>query len=116
MIESNYGKVFHVHVDPFSYVIGCILVHFGDKNMDFLVCYAVRQLNTAERNYSTIEREGLRMIFEVQNYRHYLLANKFVFFTNHQALLYLVKKPCNTGMIVIWFLILLEFDFTVIVK
>ena len=39
-----------------------------------------------------------------------------MFFTDHQALLYLVNKPCNTSRIVRWFLILLEFDFTVVVK
>ena len=47
---------------------------------------------------------------------HYLLANKFVFFVDHQALLYLVNKPCSTGRIVRWFVILLEFEFTVAVK
>ena len=56
------------------------------------------------------------MIFAIKKYRHYLLANKFIFFTNHQALLYLVNKPCNTGKIVRWFLILLKFNFTVVVK
>ena len=35
---------------------------------------------------------------------------------DHQALLYLVNKPCATGRIVRWFIILLEFDFTVAVK
>ena len=39
-----------------------------------------------------------------------------MFFRDHQALLYLVNKPCNTGHIVRWFVILLEFDFTVVVK
>ena len=56
------------------------------------------------------------MVYVVKKFRHYLLANKFVFFTDHQALLYLVNKPCNTGRIVRWFVILLEFDFTVVVK
>ena len=57
------------------------------------------------------------MIFAIKKYRHYLLANKFVFFIDHQqALLYLVNKPYNTSKIVRWFLILLEFDFTVVVK
>ena len=51
-----------------------------------------------------------------KKFRHYLLANKFVFFVDHQALLYLVNKPCATGRIVWWFVILLEFDFTVAVK
>ena len=84
--------------------------------MDFPISYASRQLNSAEQNYTTIEREGLGMIYAVKKFRHYLLANKFVFFTNHQALLYLVNKPCNMGRIVWWFIILLEFDFTVVVK
>ena len=56
------------------------------------------------------------MIYVVKKFGNYLIANKFVFFTNHQALLYLVNKPCNTSCIVKWFLILLEFDFTIVVK
>ena len=84
--------------------------------MDFSISYASRQLNSVEQNYTTTEREGLGMIYAVKKFQHYLLANKFVFFTDHQALLYLVNKPCNTGHIVRWFIILLEFDFTVVVK
>ena len=84
--------------------------------MDFPICYASRQLNNAEKNYTTTEREGLGMVYAVKKFRHYLLANKFVFFVDHQALLYLVNKPCSMGRIVRWFLILLEFDFTVVVK
>ena len=84
--------------------------------MDFPISYASRQLNTAKKNYTTTEREGLGMIYAVKKFRHYLLANKFVFFVDHQALLYLVNKPCNTERIIRWFIILLEFDFTVVVK
>ena len=73
-------------------------------------------MNSVEKNYTTTEREGLGMVYAVKKVRHYLLANSFVFFTDHQALLYLVNKPCNTGTLVRWFLILLEFDFTVVVK
>ena len=112
----DYSKVFHVHVDASAYAIGCILAQPRDNHMDFPICYASRQLNAAEINYSTTKREGLGIIFAVKKYRHYLLANKFVFFTDHQALLYLERKPCNTGKIVQWFLILLEFDFIVVVK
>ena len=56
------------------------------------------------------------MVYAVKKFWHYLLANKFVFFVDHQALLYLVNKPCSMGRIVRWFLILLEFAFTVVVK
>lgn len=84
--------------------------------MDFPVSYASKQLNIVEKNYTTIEREGLTMVYAVKKFCHYLLANQFVFFVDHQALLYLVNKPCATGRIVWWFVILLEFDFTVTVK
>ena len=56
------------------------------------------------------------MVYAVKNFRHYLLANQFIFFVDQQALLYLVNKPCAIGRIVRWFVILLEFDFTVVVK
>ena len=112
----DWTKVFHVHVDASAFAIGCILAQPGEGNMDFPICYASRQLNIAEKNYTTIECEGLGMIYDVKKFWHYLLANQFVFFVDHQALLYLVNKPCNTGRIVRWFIILLEFDFTVMVK
>ena len=105
-----------MHVDAFAYAVGCVLAQRGDGNMDFPISYASRQLNSTKQNYSTTKREGLGMIFAVKKFKHYLLANKFIFFTDHQALLYLVNKPCNTGRIVRWFPILLEFDFTVVVK
>ena len=112
----DWNKIFHVHVDALKFAMGCVLAQPGEHKMDFPVSYASRQLNDAEKNYTTMEREGLGMIYAVKKFRHYLLANKFIFFIDHQALLYLVNKPCNTGRIVRWFLILLEFDFIVVVK
>ena len=56
------------------------------------------------------------MIYAVKKIRHYLLATQFVFSVDHQALLYLVNKPCATGRIVRWLIILLEFDFIDAVK
>ncbi|MCO5555292.1 hypothetical protein L7F22_008837 [Adiantum nelumboides] len=112
----DWDKIFYVHVDASAFAIGCILAQPGEKNMDFSISYFSRQLNNAEKNYTTTEREGLGMIYAVKKFRRYLLSNKFVFFVDHQALLYLVNKPCSTGRIVRWFIILLEFDFMVVVK
>ena len=103
-------------MDASKFAIGCILAQLGENKIDFPVSYASRQLNEVEKNYTTTEREGLGIVYVVKKFRHYLLANKFVFFTDHQALLYLMNKPCNTGRIVRWFLILLEFDFMIVVK
>ena len=93
----DWNKIFHVHIDASAYAIGCILAQPYENNMDFPVSYSSRQLNSAEKNYTTTKREGLAMVYAVKKFRHYLLANKFIFFTDHHALLYLVNKPCSTG-------------------
>jgi hypothetical protein len=33
------------------------------------------------------------MIFVSHKFKHYLLSNKFVFYVDHMALVYLVNKP-----------------------
>jgi hypothetical protein len=56
------------------------------------------------------------MINVVKKFRHYLLGNNFIFFVDHQVLLYLVNKPIVTGRIARWLLLLQEFDIKVIFK
>lgn len=56
------------------------------------------------------------MVYAVKKFTHYLFANKFVFFVDHQALLYLMNKPCLMGKITRWLLILMELDFTIAIK
>ena len=62
------------------------------------------------------EREELGMVYVVQKFRHYLLATPFVFYVNHQALLYMINKPVIQGRISRWLLLLQEFTFKIIVR
>ena len=80
------------------------------------IVYNSRKLNKAERNYSTTEREALGMVFVLQKYRHYLLANPFIFYTDHQELKYLVNKPLHNGRICWWLLLFQEFELEVVVR
>jgi hypothetical protein len=80
------------------------------------ICYASRLLNFAKRNYTTTEREALAMVYALNKYKYYLLGNKFVFFVDHMALVYLVNKPQVSGRIARWLLLFLEYDFTVVYK
>ena len=79
----NLNLIFHVHIDASNFAIGAILAQPGEKNMDFPISYASKQLNKVERNYTTTEREGLGMVYAVKKFRHYLLASKFVLFKNY---------------------------------
>lgn len=60
--------------------------------MDHPNSYTSGKLNKVEKNYLKTKHEGLGMIFSLQKFRHYLLANPFIFYTDHQALKYLVNK------------------------
>jgi hypothetical protein len=55
--------------------------------------YASRLLNSVERNYTTIEREALAMVYALHKFKHYFLGNRFVFYVDHMALVYLINKP-----------------------
>ena len=82
----NWSIKFHIHIDASSLAIGAILTQLGDDGMDYPIVYSSQKLNKAEKNYSTTEREALGMVFALQKYRHYLLANPFIFYTDHQVL------------------------------
>lgn len=56
---------------------------------------------------------GLFMVYATKKFTHYLLANKFMPFFDHQVLFYLVNKPCPINQIVRWFAILFEFYFMI---
>jgi hypothetical protein len=77
--------------------------------------YIRPKLNKVEHNYSTMEREALAIIFSLHKFHHYLLANLFTFFADHQALKYLVKKHVHQEKICQWLILFQEFDFDIVV-
>ncbi len=74
--------------------------------------YASRLMNRVEQNYSTTHKKALAMVFSVHN----LLGNKFVYYVDHMALVYLVNKPQVSARIIRWSLLFLEYDFIVVYK
>ena len=64
----DWNVIFHVHVDASNFAIGAILAQPGKGSMDFPICYASRQLNSVEKNYTTTKREGLGMVYAVKKF------------------------------------------------
>jgi hypothetical protein len=54
------------------------------------------------------------MVYVLHKFRHFLLGNKFVFYVDHMALVYLVNKPHVLGRITRWLLLFLEDEFIVV--
>jgi hypothetical protein len=56
------------------------------------------------------------MVYALHKFKHFLLGNKFVFYVDHMALVYLVNKPQVSGRIIRWLLLFLKYEFTIVYK
>ena len=97
LVFLDWDKEFHVHMDASSIALGVVLVQPREGDLDHPISFASLKLLSTEKNYTTTEREGLVMVYALQNYRHYLLGSHFKMFTNHSSLKYLVNKPLLVG-------------------
>ena len=91
-------------------------MELGEGDIDCLISFSIRKLSSAEKNYTTTEREGLAMVYTLQKFRHYLSGGHFKMFTDHSALKYMVNKPMLGRKIHHWLLLFEEFEFETIVK
>ena len=74
-----------VETDASAYGIGAVLLQkLGDQWLP--VQFISRTLNSAERNYSQIEKEGLSVIFGCEKFINYLLCIEFVLKNDHRPL------------------------------
>jgi hypothetical protein len=57
-----------------------------------VIAYASRQLRKHEENYPTHDLELAAVVFALKIWRHYLYAESFDIFTDHQSLKYIFTQ------------------------
>jgi hypothetical protein len=115
LIPPNWQLECHVHTNASLLAIGVMLVDNPIGKYDQFIVYASRLLNKAKKIYNTTKRKALTMVYALHKFKHFLLGNKFVFYVDHMALVYLVNKPQVLGRITRW-LLFLEYVFTIVYK
>lgn len=92
-------------MDASCIALGAVLTQAGEGELDHHIAFASRKLSKAKKIYSTIECEGLAMVYVLQKFRHYLLGGHFKMYTDHFTHKYLVNKPVLGGKICKWLLL-----------
>ena len=81
--------------------------------LERVLAYASRSLNSAERNYSITRKELLAVIFGLKKFRQYMIGRKFTIRTDHSALRWLRQTPEPIAQAGRWLAIMEEFNFVV---
>lgn len=111
----DFTKPFVITTDASDIAIGGILSQ-GKIGEDRPIAYASRALSAAEKNYSTIEKELLAIIYCTRHFRPYVYGNSFTLVTDHKPLKWLDSVKDPTSRLMRWRLKLAEYDYQIIYK
>ena len=81
--------------------IGAVLMQEHDGKL-FPVCYGSKKLSSAERNYLTIEKECLAIVWGFKRFHLYLYGVPFVLQTDHDSLKYMNSAKFANGSLMRW--------------
>ncbi|KAL4134764.1 hypothetical protein QTP88_006479 [Uroleucon formosanum] len=108
----DFTKAFNLTCDASNFAIGCVLSQ-GPIGQDAPIAYASRNLNKAEQNYNTTEKELCAIVWGVKQFRPYLLGQKFTIITDHRALTWLFNIKDPGSRLTRWRLKLEEYEYEI---
>ncbi|RVX08259.1 Retrovirus-related Pol polyprotein from transposon opus [Vitis vinifera] len=101
--SPNWKLPFEVMCDSSDLAMGAVLGQREDGK-PYVIYYASKTLNEAQKNYTTTEKELLAVVFALDKFRAYLVGSSIVVFTDHSALKYLLTKQDAKARLIRWIL------------
>ncbi|KAL5497311.1 hypothetical protein EMCRGX_G013768 [Ephydatia muelleri] len=111
----NFSNPFVLATDASGIALVGILSQTTDGKVQ-VIAYWSRQMNKAERRYSTIEREALAVVAAVKEFYPYLYGRPFTLLTDHNPLTSLQGLKDTGGRLTRWLLYLQQFDIKVLYR
>jgi hypothetical protein len=87
LVFLEFKKNFQVKCDASGVAIGAVL-----SQDDNHVAYFSENLNDAEENYSTYDKEFYAIIKALKKWRHYLMSKEFIFYIDNHALQFITRQ------------------------
>lgn len=93
LAAPNFIILFKLEVDASATRAGAVLLQEDGNGFDHLICYFSRKFSRYQVNYSTIEKEILVMLWDLQHFDVYVGSNVFPFvvFTDDNPLIFLQR-------------------------
>ncbi|CAD7001845.1 unnamed protein product [Ceratitis capitata] len=108
LIHPDFNKAFTLVTDASNFALGAALLQ-----TDKVISYASRSLNGHEKNYSTVEKELLAIVWATKYFRPYLFGRHFTIKTDHRPLIWLSNLKEPNAKLQRWKIKLNEFDFDI---
>ncbi|KAK7108403.1 uncharacterized protein [Littorina saxatilis] len=106
------SQPFVLQTDASDVGLGAVLLQERDGELK-PVSFASRKLNSAEKNYATVEKECLAVVWAVKKFEVYLYGQEFELQTDHQSLQHLQRAKTSNGRLMRWALLLQPFSFRI---
>ena len=103
------SKTYTLSTDASNEGIGAVLMQEYDGKLH-PVSYASKKLSSAEKNYSTVEKECLAIAWNVKKFEVYLQSVPFVLQTDHMPLNCIASAKFKNPRIMRWAMYLQNFD------
>jgi hypothetical protein len=83
----NFEKTFKVRCDATGVASGAVL-----SQDNRLVSYFSENLNETKRKYSMYDKDFYEIIQSLKKWRHYLVPQEFVFYSDNRALQFITRQ------------------------
>lgn len=104
----DFDKHFTLTTDASNVALGAVL-----SQNDHPISFISRTLNVHEKNYSTIEKELLAIVWATKHFRPYLYGRKFTIKTDHRPLIWINNLKEPNSKLQRWKIKLNEFNFDI---
>ena len=108
----QFDKPFVIQVDASDMAIGAALLQEFNGTLH-PVSYASKKLLPRERNFSTIERECLSLVFAVRKFAKYLYGTEFYLHTDHEPLGFIDRMKIQNARVMRWALFLQNYSYRI---